>query len=267
MKKFAVVIGVAVAVMLAAGSVAYAEILVLDNQHPTDLQAFGFGVVPPLLTLQAGGSDVTSLLEQGCSQPPGIGPGSDQGSQCSGPAPFNYSPIIGNTTPQDAKNTLVTLGQLGINSSAALFNLGLLFNVNEPNVTQEVTLQQLFIGIFSGNTLVGVLADLVSPVDFFNISQGQGSAGYVLGVSTAETQAFLNAHGFNSTWTLGLAAQIGCTVWQSNPSACDHAGQYSVGDGAESFTFAKLAAPIPEPATLLLLGGGLIGLGFRRFRK
>jgi len=52
----------------------------------------------------------------------------------------------------------------------------------------------------------------------------------------------------------------------------DNGGSYwagtiwlSSGGGVDNFSFTTNAAPIPEPATMLLLGSGLVGLaGFRR---
>src|SRR5688572_31931404 len=113
----------------------YGGLIVADNDTPSDLTSFGFGVVPPLMTLQQ------DTMEQGCVVP-------DENVTCATVASWSsFAPITG-AVSGEKKYTSPTLGELGITSWA---DLGILFNVNEPNVTQEVTLQDLRLGLFNAN--------------------------------------------------------------------------------------------------------------------
>ncbi len=236
--------------VLGAYSGASAGIIAPNPDQSTDLTAFGFGVVPPIMTLQA------SIFEQGCvvpmasvACPTGV---SDWDTA--------FTPITGDVAGA-GKYSTPTLAELGIDS---WFNLAILFNVNEPNNVEAVTLQDLRLGAFDGDGNLVEEFELLAPIDFTNISQGQGSAGFLLRIDAAQVAAA----GFSNSWRLGMAAKVGCL---ESLGECDVAGNYGTGDGPESFTVVYLPGgsdePIPEPVTMVLFGSGLVLLGVMRFRK
>ena len=227
----------------------YGGLIVADPDTPTDLTAFGFGVIPPVLTLQQ------STMEQGCVVPV-------ENVTCSTVAGWSsFTPITGEVSGEK-KYTSPTVGELGITSWA---DLGILFNINEPlDTTQALTLQDLRLGLFNAQgTLVWEFQLEGEPIDFSNITPGQGGAGFLITISPAQQ----DDTPFNASLIIGMAAEIGCVG-----TPCQVPGNFATAGGAESFTVVSQlnppeADPVPEPATLLLMGGGLATLGLVRFRR
>jgi hypothetical protein len=223
----------------------------------TDLTAYGFGVAPPILTLQR------TVLESGC-----IVPTDDLGNHllsCSGAN--GYTDVSGSyVSDVSTKYSTPTLASLGVTSYA---NLAILFNVNETGGGLPVTLQNLTLTLYDGASVVQSFG-LTDPggsgtTDFLAPAQGQGSAGFVIKISATELSSI--GYAFDGNYRVGLAAQIGCTL----TSGCDSRYQFGTDDGAESFTVANveggLPQEVPEPATAALLGGGLIALAWTLRRR
>ena len=218
--------------------------LIIDTTS-SDVTAYGFGISPPMLTLQAGG------MEEGCVGPVGTAP-----SYTTTACGVTGIGLVGGP----GKYASPTLADLGVTSWA---NLGILFNVNEENNVQEVTLQSLSLKLYDGTTLALLHSfNLLHPYDLTNITQGQGGAGFLITIEESQWGDLT----FLSSYRLGLSARVGC---ETGP--CDVAGQYGTGDGAESFTVASLAGEgpqeIPEPGTAALLGAGLIALAWTLRRR
>jgi len=213
--------------------------LIVDTTN-TDLQAYGFGAAPSILTLQR------DILERGCVAPTDNAGGFTTSCGLGGA----YTDLAGSLVSGTNKYATPTLAALGVTSYS---NLGILFNVNETGSSPQVTLQNLTLTLYDVTTPFLSFDLEGGPVDLIDIAQGQGSAGFVIRISPDQ----LVGLAFNNALRIGLAAEIGCT----SVAGCGSAGQYATDDGAESFTIVNLGGQeIPEPATAALLGGGLIAL-------
>lgn len=240
---------------LASAQLAYGGLIAADPSGATDITSYGFGVVPPVMTLQ------NDSYESVCVVP-------TETLSCPSGSPdwSSFDPIVGDVSGTK-KYSSPTVADLSITGFA---DVGILFNVNEPNNVEEVTLHDLRIGFFDTDGNLVVEFALESPTDFSNISQGQGSAGFLITITDAQATAAAGL--FSSDLVIGMAARIGC---DAALGACDVAGNFSTGDGPESFTVVSLANPppppqlIPEPSTAALVGlsGLLLWFGARQRRK
>lgn len=228
--------------------------LIVDAQQ-TNLSAFGFGTAPSILTLQR------TTLEEGC-----VVPTNDVGgfsTSCLG-GPAGYADLSGSLVNGNNKYATPALSDLGVTSFS---NLAILFNVNEPGSSQQVTLQNLTLTLYGGMNGTAPLYTFglndptgSGPTDLTDIAQGQGGAGFVIRIAPQELPP---ANQFSGDLRVGLAATIGCT----SAAGCDALLQFGTADGTESFTVANVPAAVPEPVSLLTLGSGLVGLGLLRSRR
>ena len=201
----------------------------------TDLRAYGFGVAPPILTLQR------TVLESGCSVPT-----DDFSNHLLGysgaTVPTGYTDLPGSYVPDvSTKYSTPALASLGVTSFA---NLTILFNANETGSGLPVTLQNLTLTVYDGASVVRSFS-LTDPdgsgrTDFMAPAQGQGSAGFVIKISATELSS--TWYPFDGGYRVGLAAQIGCTL----KSGCDSRFQYGTDGGAESFTVASVEGGLPQ---------------------
>ena len=141
------------------------------------------------------------------------------------------------------------------------FNLAIVFDASEPGNVDKAPvtvwlLQLNFWDPISGDLLY--TADLANPVTISTGTQGAGRSGHVFGLDwtqATEALAFIGESNF-PTVRMGLGAEL---------------RDY---DGHAYFWIGNLPGgvppqEIPEPATFLMIGGGLLALGFagRRFRR
>lgn len=205
-------------------------------------------------------------------------------SICLGAALFGASsfaeatPIVAYEVPASTAGNQDYTGALGmnfdVNSDINIFSLGV-FDDNSDGLEREITVRlydrtvqssALVEKVFgTGNTgsLIGGsrFLDLDSPLF---LSSGFEGAIVAYGYGSAERNG---NKGFFGNWTTndggGLISFVGGGYYGGTgyPTTADGgpADRYAAG----TFTY----APVPEPSTLLLLGGGLLGLGFYARRR
>lgn len=204
----------------------------------------GLGNVTTALTLQSQGSTTS---ESGCVAWNGSSTITGAGA-CSPNAPgFTYVGI------EQALNTAWSVAEAGSPTDAS--QLRIVFNASEPNGASEpITLDHMFLTIYdAGGALLFTSGDLnPRPQLFPTTQQGTGVSGEVFALSQSDIDAINNANLLDDLDNhFGLMAAL-----------TDADG------GIETFYIATVdTTPVPEPMTLGLLGGGLIGLAAIRFRR
>jgi hypothetical protein len=246
-------LNVAALIILLVGAVnCFADIVPISSV-PTNrvpLGGTGYGNVLTLLNAQdSGGGQTDDGLEANCD----IVSGGVAVSSCSGP----FSSLTLNDPGN--QNHAQSIAATGItDSTTAASQLQLVFNINQTGSSQAITLQDIGLALWVGDT--NIFSALSARTDTYTtIEQGNGQSGFAYELdatqAAAAQTAIDNAIAGGATLSTILvtgAFQAGCPP----PGTCAN-------DGAETLFLQHQKGSVSVPdggVTLMLLGGVLVGI-------
>ncbi len=246
MKNLKLLALMSVVLVLGVGNLGFADLVDIG---PVDLHGTGFGNETVILTTQITGQRMQikhnpNLDELGCDKWDGSAVALDAGCQGTGntggdekgPAHFPH-----NDTP--------LLSAQGITKASQIM---IIFDPNQQGPAHGITMDNLVVTIWDDSTgnLVWNSGDLTGrPIVFPTTDPGQGKSGF--GFKLDSTQAAALNLVLDSDDRIGLSSHLS-----------------GANGGPDDYFLAT--QPVPEPASLLLFGSGLLGLSGvvrRRLKK
>jgi len=238
-RKIASVTMAVLAAGLSVCSTANANLVLLSAEN---FQGTGLGAVNTILTIQSPNNST-----------------SETGSVGRSPGNIN-DVIIGDAKTGASQTQTQSINSLGVLSAASL---RVVFNALEPgNGDNSIVLSNLVLSIYSPTGDLLFNSGEFAPEAFLNTQTGAGNSGFVFGLDAtqaAQAQAAAFGAGFGNN-LIGLAATADNatggfeTFFVANGTPGDGGG----GPGGN---------PVPEPATLGLVGLALCGVIGARRRK
>lgn len=158
---------------------------------------------------------------------------------------------FGDTSAGPHQNT-IQFSSLGVQDPSQLW---VLLNINEANGGSKmpITIESMTITGYASDGTVVFTATTIGPLTLEQFKKGQGAnSDYALGLDAGATERLRAALAADPNLRLGLEAMLS-----------------GVNGGPERFTWNADCGPVPEPATMVLLGTGLAGVAgaVRRKRK
>ncbi len=155
--------------------------------------------------------------------------------------------ITGEIAKKGEHTKTVTFAQAGINSAG---ELRIFMDIEDPD--NDLVLHELTLTAYGSNGQILFQGSYLSgPTPFIENGGGQGHGDYTFGLTADQAAQLQAAYLANPNLRLGLFARTS--------------------DDTGSFTNFKIgngpAAPIPEPATMFLLGSGLVGVAAKIRRR
>ncbi|WP_411282153.1 PEP-CTERM sorting domain-containing protein [Gemmatimonas sp.] len=219
------------AIVAALPAQAHAQLTLLGQSNAS---GGGLGAVATVLTLQNPGG---TTAETGCVGPTGF-------TSCG----------FADANVQSGQSQLRAVSAFpGLTGSS----FRLFLNAAEPGNDNMITVNNVVVRLYSGNTQVFSSTAFATPLNLTNVLTGTGNYGFIFGLSAGDQALFTTALAANSSLMIGVGASL-----------------TNVSGGLETFAVGTVASGggggtsvVPEPSTYLLMASGLVAMGLLQRKR